>query len=145
MILDFFRQCNYKCTKENSVRDGDTSPSTSNPIPTKLDKKFVNGLCCCVQDVSQSHVVRCCLCQTPFQALSSLLLHYGLAHAQQPDPECMLMCVHCTQTFKDLTLLTLHVTQDHADKVDGEVSILSSRWERVPLAKFASHHLLNDN
>ena len=23
-ILLFFRQCNYKCTKENSVRDGDT-------------------------------------------------------------------------------------------------------------------------
>ena len=36
MILTFFRQCNYKCTKDNSVRDGDTSPSTSNSIPTKL-------------------------------------------------------------------------------------------------------------
>ena len=28
----FFRQCNYKCTKENSVGDGDTSQSTSNPV-----------------------------------------------------------------------------------------------------------------
>ena len=37
MILYFFRQCNYKCTIENSVRDGDTSPSTSNPLPTKLN------------------------------------------------------------------------------------------------------------
>ena len=37
MILPFFRQYNYKCTKENSVRDGDTCPSTSNPLPTKLN------------------------------------------------------------------------------------------------------------
>ena len=35
----FFRQCN--CTNENSVRDGDTSPSTSNPIPTKLNYFYI--------------------------------------------------------------------------------------------------------
>ena len=35
--LSFFRQCNYKCTKENSVRDDDTSPSTCNPVSTRLN------------------------------------------------------------------------------------------------------------
>ena len=38
--LLFFRQCNYKCTKENSVGDGGTSPSISNPIPSKLNYLF---------------------------------------------------------------------------------------------------------
>ena len=33
----FFRQCNYKCSKENSVRDGNTSQCTSNPVSTKLN------------------------------------------------------------------------------------------------------------
>ena len=33
----FFRQCNYKCTKENLVRDGDTSQCTSNPVSIKLN------------------------------------------------------------------------------------------------------------
>ena len=33
----FFRQCNYQCTKENWVRDGDTSQCTSNPVSTKLN------------------------------------------------------------------------------------------------------------
>ena len=37
MILPFFRQCNYKCTKENSLRDGGTSQCTSNPVSTKLN------------------------------------------------------------------------------------------------------------
>ena len=36
----FFRQCNYKCTKENSVRDGDTSQCTSNPVSTELNSDF---------------------------------------------------------------------------------------------------------
>ena len=45
MILDFFRQCNYKCTKENSVRDGDTSPSTSNSLSTKLNYLEKNRSC----------------------------------------------------------------------------------------------------
>ena len=38
----FFRQCNYKSTKENSVRDGDISPRTSNPLPTKLNSITTN-------------------------------------------------------------------------------------------------------
>ena len=33
----FFRRCNYKYTKENSVRDGDTSQCTSNPVSNKLN------------------------------------------------------------------------------------------------------------
>ena len=37
MILLFFRQCSYKCTKENWVRDADTSQCTSNPVSTKLN------------------------------------------------------------------------------------------------------------
>ena len=41
MMLHFFRQCNYKCTKENSVRDGGTSPSNSNLLPTKLNWPYV--------------------------------------------------------------------------------------------------------
>ena len=32
MILTFFRQCKYSCTNENSLRDGDTSQSTCNPL-----------------------------------------------------------------------------------------------------------------
>ena len=36
----FFWQCIYKCTKENSVRVGNTSPSTSNPVSTKLNSVY---------------------------------------------------------------------------------------------------------
>ena len=32
-----------KCTKGNSVRDGDTSPSTSNALPTKLNYSFAHS------------------------------------------------------------------------------------------------------
>ena len=37
----FFQQCSYKCTKENSVRDGDTSQCSSNPVSTKLNCFFI--------------------------------------------------------------------------------------------------------
>ena len=42
MILSFFRQCNYKCTKETSVRDGDTSQCASNLVSTKQNLSGVS-------------------------------------------------------------------------------------------------------